>query len=151
MEEKELTPSKIDVIFLLRIWLRYARRFWALALVTAILGACLLGFMGYRAYTPSYEASVSFTVKVSNPLYGSINAYNNATAKQLNSTFPYILRSAILRQRVSEYLGVSSIPAVNTTVMENSNIFISLRPCGLQHTRPPCPSPTPRVYSNSCP
>ena len=21
---------------------------------------------------------------------------------------------------------------------------------GLQHTRPPCPSPTPRVYSNSC-
>ena len=27
----------------------------------------------------------------------------------------------------------------------------SLRPCGLQHARPPCPSPTPRVYSNSCP
>ena len=22
---------------------------------------------------------------------------------------------------------------------------------GLQHTRPPCPSPTPEVYSNSCP
>ena len=27
----------------------------------------------------------------------------------------------------------------------------SLRPHGLQHTRPPCPSPTPRVYSNPCP
>ena len=27
----------------------------------------------------------------------------------------------------------------------------SLRPHGLQHTWPPCPSPTPRVYSNSCP
>ena len=27
----------------------------------------------------------------------------------------------------------------------------SLRPRGLQHTRLPCPSPTPRVYSNSCP
>ena len=26
-----------------------------------------------------------------------------------------------------------------------------LRPHGLQHTRPPCPSPTPGVYSNSCP
>ena len=26
----------------------------------------------------------------------------------------------------------------------------SLRPHGLQHTRPPCPSPAPRVYSNSC-
>ena len=27
----------------------------------------------------------------------------------------------------------------------------SLPPHGLQHTRSPCPSPTPRVYPNSCP
>ena len=27
----------------------------------------------------------------------------------------------------------------------------SLRPHGLQHSRPPCPPPTPGVYSNSCP
>ena len=26
----------------------------------------------------------------------------------------------------------------------------SLQPHGLQHVRPPCPSPTPEVYSNSC-
>ena len=26
-----------------------------------------------------------------------------------------------------------------------------LQPHGLQHTRPPCPSPTPRACSNSCP
>ena len=26
-----------------------------------------------------------------------------------------------------------------------------LRPHGLQHSRLPCPSPTPRIYSNSCP
>ena len=32
------------------------------------------------------------------------------------------------------------------SVMSNS-----LRLHGLQHTRPPCPSPTPGVYSNSCP
>ena len=31
------------------------------------------------------------------------------------------------------------------SVMSNS-----LRPHGLQHAGPPCPSPTPRVYSNSC-
>ena len=29
--------------------------------------------------------------------------------------------------------------------------FDSLRSCGLQHARPPYPSPTPRVYSNSRP
>ena len=27
----------------------------------------------------------------------------------------------------------------------------SLQPHGLQHAQPPCPSPTPGVYSNSCP
>ena len=32
------------------------------------------------------------------------------------------------------------------SVMSNS-----LRTHGMQHTRPPCPSPTPGVYSNSCP
>ena len=32
-----------------------------------------------------------------------------------------------------------------------SVVFDPLRPYGMQHARPPCPSPTPRVYSNSCP
>ena len=27
----------------------------------------------------------------------------------------------------------------------------TLQPCGLQHARPPCPLPTPGVYSSSCP
>ena len=35
---------------------------------------------------------------------------------------------------------------LNLSVMSDS-----LRPHGLQHARPPCPSPTPRVYPNSCP
>ena len=33
----------------------------------------------------------------------------------------------------------------------HSVISDSLRPHGLQHTRLPCPSPTPRACSNSCP
>ena len=33
----------------------------------------------------------------------------------------------------------------------HSVVSDSLRPQGLQHARPLCPSPTPRVYSNSCP
>ena len=30
-------------------------------------------------------------------------------------------------------------------------VYDSLRPHELQHARPPCPSPTPRVHSNLCP
>ena len=33
----------------------------------------------------------------------------------------------------------------------HSVVSHSLRPHGLQHARPPCPSPTPGVYSNPCP
>ena len=33
----------------------------------------------------------------------------------------------------------------------HSVVSNSLRPHGLQHTRPPCPSPTPGAYSNSWP
>ena len=36
-------------------------------------------------------------------------------------------------------------------VLSHSVVSDSLWPHGLQHARPPCLSPTPRVYSNSCP
>ena len=39
---------------------------------------------------------------------------------------------------------------VNSVQFSRSVVSDSLRPHGLQHARPPCPSPTPRVYSNSC-
>ena len=43
---------------------------------------------------------------------------------------------------------VSWISSVQFSCSVVSN---SLQPHGLQHTRPPCPSPTPRIYPNSCP
>ena len=41
--------------------------------------------------------------------------------------------------------------ASNSVQFSHSVVSNSLRPQGLQHVRPPCPSPTPGVYSNSCP
>ena len=38
-----------------------------------------------------------------------------------------------------------------SSVQFSSVMSNSLQPHGLQHARPPCPSPTPRVYPNSCP
>lgn len=123
MEQNKTNLQKIDLLFLIRILLRYARRFWLLGLLLAVLFAGALGITGSRGYTPVYEASVSFTVRVANPLFAQVNAYNNVTAQQLNNTFPYILRSSILRRRVCEYLGTENIPEVTTSVLPNSNIF----------------------------
>ena len=48
-------------------------------------------------------------------------------------------------------LAVSKCHPNLTVQFSHSVMSDSLRPHGLQHTRPPCPSPTPRVYPNSCP
>ena len=43
------------------------------------------------------------------------------------------------------------LPSVKSVQFIYSVISNSLQPHELQHARPPCPSPTPRVYPNSCP
>ena len=51
------------------------------------------------------------------------------------------------------YLQYSCIPKPNRLSVQFicSVVSDSLHTHELQHTRPPCPSPTPGVYSNSCP
>ena len=56
--------------------------------------------------------------------------------------------SFIILDLVTPYCTLISIPSVQFSHLVVSH---SLRPHGLQHARPPCPSPTPGVYSNSCP
>ena len=49
------------------------------------------------------------------------------------------------------FLSVSFLYIKHQSVQFSHSVMSnSLRPHGLQHARPPCPSPTPRVYSNSC-
>ena len=49
------------------------------------------------------------------------------------------------------YFNVFKIDYFTSVQFSNSVMSDSLRPHGLQHTRPPCPSPTPRACPNSCP
>ena len=58
--------------------------------------------------------------------------------------------SNLLFAVVLEVWGSGPSPSTNVQ-FSGSVVSDSLQPRGLQHTRPPCPSPTPRVYSNSCP
>ena len=51
----------------------------------------------------------------------------------------------ILRISKLKWTGISSVQFSHSVVSD------SLRPHESQHARPPCPSPTPRVHSNSCP
>ena len=48
-------------------------------------------------------------------------------------------------------LYIHTYTCVYVYIFGRSVVSNCLRPHGLQHTRSPCPSPTPRVYPNSCP
>ena len=56
------------------------------------------------------------------------------------SVFPHIILSFVNKQG-----------HINPSIQFSHSVMSdSLRPYGLQHTRLPCPSPTPGAYSNSC-
>ena len=55
------------------------------------------------------------------------------------------LKLSIQKTKIMASSPISSIQFSRSVVSD------SLQPHELQHTRPPCPSPTPYVYSNSCP
>ena len=46
---------------------------------------------------------------------------------------------------------IKPVNSLNKVEFSHSVVSNSLRPQEPQHTRPPCPQPTPGVYSNSCP
>ena len=48
-------------------------------------------------------------------------------------------------------LMVTNLTMVSVSQFSCSVMSDPLRPHGLQHTRPPCPSPTPGVHPNTCP
>ena len=49
------------------------------------------------------------------------------------------------------FLAFAFLKVFSSVQFSPSVVFDFSRPHGLQHARSPCPSPTPRVYSDSCP
>ena len=67
-----------------------------------------------------------------------------------HSIHTYHLNESILYHRLQiTYFTMS--PFLNTVQFNCSVLSDSLRPHESQHTRPPCPSPVPRVHSDSRP
>ena len=56
-----------------------------------------------------------------------------------------------LRQEYWSRLSLLSLKCAYSVQFSVSVVSDSLRPHELQHARPPCPSPTPGVHSDSCP
>ena len=55
------------------------------------------------------------------------------------------------KEKESEVVHLKLTQYCKSVQFSRSVVSDSLWPHGLQHARPPCPSPSPRVYPNSCP
>ena len=137
---------------------------------------CFSGFDGFsfhRAWRIALKGSISVVLGLSClatcgilPVHG-LNPYplhwktilNLWTTRKVQCSYFWFdflttikLRAASMKDnwsgRYIKYfiLLISSVSQFRSSVMSNS-----LWPHESQHARPPCPSPTPRVYSNSCP
>jgi len=123
MENERTEPQKIDIFILLEDFLRQARRIWLLGLVLVVLCSGVWTLRQKMSYREVYEAYASFTVRVANPLYGSVSSYNDKTAQVMADTFPSILTSDLLRRKVMEHLGISGVPSMTVSATAQSSIL----------------------------
>ena len=52
---------------------------------------------------------------------------------------------------VIDFVSCDIAKFTDSVQFSHSVVSDSLQPHGQKYARPPCPSPTPRVYPNSCP
>lgn len=121
-EEMANAYPKIDLTDMIFGILRSFRHLVKQGIALVAVLSALMCFKTWKNYTPYYEASASFTVRVTNPFYATQQQYNASVAAQMAQTFPYILSSNALSQQVMEKLDIPSMPAMNVSVLGNTNI-----------------------------
>ena len=119
--EKE---EKFELSLLLRDLLRgFGKLWWLAAVLAAVVALCGL-FYSVRTYRPLYKAEATFTVETYTNQGGYTFFYDNNTAAQMAITFPFLLDSDLLLERVKADMGVEYLNGTpSAEVIENSNLF----------------------------
>ena len=122
----------------------------------------LLKLMSIESVMPSNHLILCCPLLLSPSIFPSIRVFSNGSflcirwPKYWSFSFnisPSNEYSGLISFRIDwfDLLAVQFANIRNSVQFSRSVVSDSLRPHGLQHTRLPCPSPTPRAYSNSCP
>ena len=79
------------------------------------------------------------------------NKYKAAKTRQVLDHWGLTPKPKMVFLECSPRSSSTHCPPLSLLLFSLSVVSDSLQPHGLQHSRLPCPSPTPRAYSNSCP
>lgn len=116
------TENQIDLWDLAETMWKNFRRYWGRLLLLALV--LIAGFVGYTAYSyhPVYESYATFVVTKDNT-----NTVDSVVSARIARSFPYILRSGGLENRIRKELGLmngSGLPAVlAASSMEDTNLL----------------------------
>lgn len=132
MEQQKLDQApeiaKIDLIRLIREFLKALRKLFFVPLVLAVVLGAFMGFRAWRGYAPQYKSEATFTIQLITPdlynSYGSSDYYNSSTAGQLATVFPYLLESELMQTALRAELGVDWINgSIRAGTVDNTNFF----------------------------
>ena len=122
---KQEESFEINGSVFVRDLLRSFGKFWWLTVLLAAVMAVVTLLYAVRSYQPMYRTEATFTVETYNTTQsGYTFFYDNHTAAQMALTFPYLLDSDLLLERVKADLGVEVLNGTpRAKVIENSNLF----------------------------
>lgn len=126
IREPELEmEGQLDIFDLLADFFRGLKRIWWIILVLMCLCGGILYARSMLNYTPMYKSQSSFTVTTVSSSGASYSFYyDNSTAAQMASTFPYILESDLLTDLIKNDLGVSYINGnISASSVADANLF----------------------------
>ena len=105
----------------------------------------------HSLYNAHYHLSLQEFLNVKIPLNvkGEVTILLSVYSWDYLQTAEIWISGTIWLEPVGEWLAKSTV--FSSVQFSRSVVSDSLRPHESQHARPPCPSPTPKVYSNSCP
>lgn len=119
----------VDLFSLLRDFCLHFKKIWWTAPVFAVTLAVIV-FAYFRiTFVPMYKSTVRFTIT---PLVSSNSQsgasvynfnYNTTLATQMANTFPYIMKSGILADIISNDMGKPINGSISSTAITDTNIF----------------------------
>ena len=120
--------------------------------------ALCLRWPKYWSFSLSISPSNDYSELISFELTGWISLQSKGFSRAFSSTtiwkhqfFDTQPLSGPAVASLHDYWKDHSFDCISSVQFSCSVMFDSLRPHELQHARPPCPLPTPRVHPNSCP
>lgn len=120
--------QKVDIELVFRNFLHILKRTWWWVILLAILAGGLRYVQVRRSFVPRYTATASFSVKSgyvgTTDLVDNTQYYDNQAAEQVVSSFPYIIRSEAMQERICLALDTSWINGVVTaSSIGETNIY----------------------------